>query len=187
MATIVEPAATPGNFERSWRSGGDQKTLHEPCGFLPMRRVFGKKLRLPVSLMSTDALDREMVQLSANEQIQRLWEIREIAAKEWMKRRDQQTVRRNVKAQTKNFKPQEHQSGHLGLCPSGFSVLQGLCGARGFPGKCLSSRSGWVALRDFTCTTVHGCFARHLSRRRFFTSNSKCTYHTMCFWRGYPS
>lgn len=40
-------------------------------GFSPMQRVFGRSLRLPASLMSSDAYDRELEELAANDAIRR--------------------------------------------------------------------------------------------------------------------
>ena len=70
-------------------------------GFSPMQRVFGKNLRLPASLLSTDALNRDLVQASAGDPIHRAWEIREIASQEWLRRQDQAAVRRSIRAQSR--------------------------------------------------------------------------------------
>ena len=76
-------------------------------GFSPMQRVFGKTLRLPSSLLSTDVLDRELVEASAPDAIRRTWDIRDIANQEWMKRQDKEAVQRAGRARmrTTDVKP----------------------------------------------------------------------------------
>ena len=70
-------------------------------GFSPMQRVFGKSLRLPSSLLSTDAMDRELTEAAAGDPVRRTWEIRESATREWVRRQDQNAVKRSLKAQTR--------------------------------------------------------------------------------------
>ena len=70
-------------------------------GFSPMQRVFGKNLRLPASLMSTDALNSELTDAAAGDPIQRSWQIRELASQEWLRRQDQGAVRRSIRAQSR--------------------------------------------------------------------------------------
>ena len=70
-------------------------------GFSPMQRVFGKNLRLPASLMSTDALNSELTDVAAGDPIHRAWQIRELASQEWLRRQDQGAIRRSIRAQTR--------------------------------------------------------------------------------------
>jgi hypothetical protein len=70
-------------------------------GFSPMQRVFGKNLRLPASLMSSDALNQELVDAAAPDPIHRAWQIREVASQEWLRRQDQGAVRRSIRAQSR--------------------------------------------------------------------------------------
>eukprot|EP00435_Cladocopium_sp_Y103_P020466 s1075_g5.t1 len=70
-------------------------------GFSPMQRVFGKNLRLPASLMSTDALNSELTDAAAGDPIHRAWQVRELASQEWLRRQDQGAVRRSIRAQSR--------------------------------------------------------------------------------------
>ena len=70
-------------------------------GFSPMQRVFGKTVRMPASLMSSDALDADLVQAAATDPVVRSWTIRECAAQEWLKRQDQGAVQRSLRAKTR--------------------------------------------------------------------------------------
>lgn len=86
-------------------------------GFSPMQRVFGKNLRLPASLMSTDALNRELYSRCSNvaapDSNHRSWSIRDAAAQEWARKQDQGAVRRSLHAQTRTTdQTPENQLGH---------------------------------------------------------------------------
>lgn len=71
-------------------------------GFSPMQRVFGRNLRLPASLLATDSLNRELTDAAAPDPIHRAWEIRNTAAQEWLRKQDQDAVRRSLKAQIRS-------------------------------------------------------------------------------------
>lgn len=76
-------------------------------GFSLMQRVFGKTLRLPSALLSTDVLDRELAEAQAPDVIRRTWDIRDMATQEWMKRQDKEAVQRASRARmrTTDVKP----------------------------------------------------------------------------------
>ena len=80
-------------------------------GFSPMQRVFGKNLRLPASLLATDALNGELADVSATDPIHRSWEIRDAAAREWIRKQDQGAVRRSLRAQTRTSDQQKIPAG----------------------------------------------------------------------------
>ena len=97
---------SPWQNSRTEKAGGILRTIAEVIagrsrymdrfGFSPMQRVFGRNLRLPASLLATDVLNRELVDASASDPIQRAWEIRDAAAREWIRKQDQGVVRRSL-------------------------------------------------------------------------------------------
>ena len=72
-------------------------------GFSPTQRVYWEEsdLRLPASLMSSDALNQELVDTAAPDPIHRAWQTREIVSQEWLRRQDQGAVRRSIRAQSR--------------------------------------------------------------------------------------
>ncbi|CAK9108665.1 Copia protein [Durusdinium trenchii] len=116
-------------------------------GFSPMQRVFGKNLRLPSSLLSTDTLNRDLVEAAAPDAIKRSWDIRDAAAREWLKRQDSNAVRRSLKAnsRTADLKP----------IPAGtwIYVFRDTPSYRGWVGpgvviaEDFTNRSAWVSMR----------------------------------------
>ena len=100
-ATLLETSASPAELKTALAEVvAARNRFMDRFGFSPMQRVFGKNLRLPASLLSTDALDRELVELSANEQIQRIWSIRDAAMTQWLRRQDRSAIRRSVHSRT---------------------------------------------------------------------------------------
>ncbi|CAE7808271.1 GIP, partial [Symbiodinium sp. CCMP2456] len=59
-------------------------------GFSPHQRVFGSSLRPPMHLLSDDAIAKELLQNPQTDVTQRTLQIREIAAKEWVKTQDRE-------------------------------------------------------------------------------------------------
>ena len=148
MATISEVAATAEELPMVLGEVvATRNRFMDRYGFSPMQRVFGKNLRLPASILSTDALDRELVDLSANEQIQRLWEIREAASKEWVKRQDQEAVRRSVRARTRMADLKDIKPGTWVYVYRDSPSYKGWTGPGVFLADDSSNRSGWVSMR----------------------------------------
>ena len=54
-------------------------------GFSPYQRALGVNPRMPGSLLSDDILNPELLQLSASEEMQRSWKVREAAQMAWIK------------------------------------------------------------------------------------------------------
>ena len=84
---------------------------YDRSGFSPYQRVFGYSPRLPAALLSDDYLDREL-HLDQEDTMARAREIRDAAAKAWMRSQDNNAVRRADKANTrmtdlKDFKPND--------------------------------------------------------------------------------
>ena len=65
---------------------------YDRSGFSPYRRVFGYSPRLPAALLSDDYLDREL-HLDQEDTMARAREIRDAAAKAWMRSQDNNAVR----------------------------------------------------------------------------------------------
>eukprot|EP00435_Cladocopium_sp_Y103_P022132 s1863_g5.t1 len=116
-------------------------------GFSPMQRVFGKNLRLPASLMSTDALNRELVDIAAPDPIHRSWEIRDAAAREWIRKQDQGAVRRSLRAQVRTTDQQKISAGSWVYVFRDTPSYKGWVG----PGVAIADdptgRSTWVSMR----------------------------------------
>ncbi|CAK9044748.1 unnamed protein product [Durusdinium trenchii] len=116
-ATLLETSASPAELKTALAEVvAARNRFMDRFGFSPMQRVFGKNLRLPASLLSTDALDRELVELSANEQIQRIWSIRDAAMTQWLRRQDRSAIRRLWKAsleQIRRATPEEELGAEL--------------------------------------------------------------------------
>ncbi|CAJ1392757.1 unnamed protein product [Effrenium voratum] len=84
---------------------------YDRSGFSPYQRVFGYSPRLPAALLSDDYLDREL-HLDQEDTMARSREIRDAAAKAWMRSQDNNAVRRADRANTrmtdlKDFKPND--------------------------------------------------------------------------------
>ena len=116
-------------------------------GFSPMQRVFGKNLRLPAALLSTDALDRELVEASAPDPIKRAWDIREAAAKEWLRRQDTAAVRRSLKAQTRNADLKQVPPGSWIYVYRDSPSYKGWVGPGVLIAEDTGGRSCWVSMR----------------------------------------
>ena len=116
-------------------------------GFSPYQRAFGVNPRLLGSLLSDDILNPELLQVSASEDMQRSWRIREAAAMAWVKQQDIDSVRRSVKAATRSadLKPLS-----VGEWVFVWRSIPGFTGWSG-PGVLLaispSEKSMWVSLR----------------------------------------
>ena len=102
MATIHQTTATIDELPLVLAEVVSSRNRYmDRFGFSPMQRVFGRSLRLPASIMATDALDRELVEAAAPEPVRRSWEIREAASREWLRRQDQAAIRRASRAQSR--------------------------------------------------------------------------------------
>ena len=121
-------------------------------GFSPMQRVFGKNLRLPASLLATDALNRELADVSATDPIHRSWGIRDAAAREWIRKQDQGAVRRSLRAQTRTSDQQKIPAGSW-VYVFRDTFLQGL----GWPWRHYRRRPHWkIVLGVYARQTMQG-------------------------------
>ena len=116
-------------------------------GFSPYQRAFGTMPRLPGSLLSDDALDRELVCASAGEPVKRAWEIREAAARAWHKQQDGEAVKRALGTRTRTADLKEFKQGDL------VYVWRNIPGYKGWtgPGTVIadSNNSLWISLRGY--------------------------------------
>lgn len=71
-------------------------------GFSPYQRAFGYNPRLPASIASDDQLSPELLIDSAHAEVQRSWQIRDIAAQSWLRHQDAEVVKRAVRGQVRN-------------------------------------------------------------------------------------
>ena len=76
-------------------------------GFSPYQRAFGYNPRLPASIASDDQLNPELLIDNAHAEVQRSWQIRDIAAQSWLRHQDAEVVKRAVRGQvrTTDVKP----------------------------------------------------------------------------------
>eukprot|EP00435_Cladocopium_sp_Y103_P070714 s172_g35.t2 len=116
-------------------------------GFSPMQRVFGRNLRLPASLLATDALNRELVDASATDPIHRSWEIRDAAAREWIRKQDQGAVRRSLRAQTRTSDQQKIPAGSWVYVFRDTPSYKGWVGPGVTIAEDPTGKSSWVSMR----------------------------------------
>ena len=72
--------------------------LMDRSGFSPDQRWFGNSLRLPNTLLSTDAIDMITLEETPNEQVLRQWELREAAMTAWVRSQDNEAFKKAVHA-----------------------------------------------------------------------------------------
>ena len=102
LATAHEVSATPEELHLVIAEAVSARNrFMNRFGFSPMQRVFGKNLRIPDSMLTSDSMDQELLQASVTEPVRRLWEIQDIATKEWVRRQDQEAIRRSIRAKTR--------------------------------------------------------------------------------------
>ena len=116
-------------------------------GFSPMQRVFGKNLRVPASLLASDSLDQELVELAASDPIQRLWTIRECASQAWMKRQDKETIQRSLRANQRNADMKPLVAGSWVYVYRDNASYTGWTGPGVLIAESPGNRSWWISMR----------------------------------------
>lgn len=116
-------------------------------GFSPMQRVFGKSLRLPASLLSTDALDHELMELAASDPIRRQWQIRELASQEWLRRQDRAAVQRSVHARTRQTDKKQFKPGEWVYVFRNTPTFRGWAGPGVLLAESPSGTGWWISMR----------------------------------------
>ena len=96
------------------------------AGFSPYQRAFGVNPRLPASLLSDDALDRDLLRSSAGDEVRRAWEIRDAAAQAWLRSQDSDAVKRSLKDHNSYCRPQGAQGWRHSVCLATYGKLQRL-------------------------------------------------------------
>ena len=131
---VAEVAACRNRFMDRW-------------GFSPMQRVFGKTLRMPASLLSSDVLDQELMELAATDPIRRQWKIQELASQEWLRRQDRSAIQRSVHSKARNTDKKDFKPGQWAYVFRSTPQFRGWAG----PGVLLTeSPSGtgwWMSMR----------------------------------------
>ncbi|CAK8993884.1 unnamed protein product [Durusdinium trenchii] len=116
-------------------------------GFSPMQRVFGKSLRLPASLLSTDALDHELMELAASDPIRRQWQIRELSSQEWLRRQDRAAVQRSVHARTRQTDKKQFMPGEWVYVFRNTPTFRGWAGPGVLLAESPSGTGWWISMR----------------------------------------
>ena len=116
-------------------------------GFSPIQRVFGRNLRLPSSLLSTDTLNRDLVEAAAPDAIKRSWAIRDTAAREWLRRQDQDSIRRSLKAQSRTADLKPIPAGTWIYVYRDTPSYRGWVGPGVVIAEDFTNRSAWVSMR----------------------------------------
>jgi len=116
-------------------------------GFSPMQRVFGKNLRFPASLLSSDVLNQELVDASASDPIQRIWNIRECASQAWMKRQDKEAIQRSLRANTRSADAKPLHPGMWVYVYRDNASYRGWTGPGVLIAETETHRSWWISMR----------------------------------------
>ena len=116
-------------------------------GFSPTQRVFGKNLRLHGSMLTSDSMDQELPQASVTKPVRRLWEIQHIATKEWVRRQDQEAIRRSIRAKTRTSDMKSLAPGSWVYVFRDTPSYKGWTGRGVLIAEDLNNRSCWVSMR----------------------------------------
>ncbi|CAK8990659.1 Integrase catalytic domain-containing protein, partial [Durusdinium trenchii] len=148
MATIHQTTATIDELPLVLAEVVSSRNRYmDRFGFSPMQRVFGRSLRLPASIMATDALDRELVEAAAPEPVRRSWEIREAASREWLRRQDQAAIRRASRAQSRTADRKPLPPGTWVYVFRDSPSYHGWVGPGVLIAPDLNDRAAWVSMR----------------------------------------
>ena len=119
-------------------------------GFSPAQRVFGQNHRLPASLLSDDHLDRNLMVDAASDSMKRAWQIREEAAKAWMKFQDDDAVRRALQARTRTADVKaDLRPGALVYVWRDVPYYKGWSGPGTIISETNQGKSLWISLRGY--------------------------------------
>ena len=119
-------------------------------GFSPAQRVFGQNHRLPASLLSDDHLDRDLMVETASDSMKRAWQIREEAAKAWMKFQDDDAVRRALQARTRTADVKaDLRPGALVYVWRDVPYYKGWSGPGTIIAETNQGKSLWISLRGY--------------------------------------
>ena len=81
------------------------------AGFSPDQRAFGRNLRLPGHILSDDKLDADLVGAAAGDNIRRMWDIQEAAARTCVSRRNKEACKAALTARRRGWIDKEIPEG----------------------------------------------------------------------------
>ena len=121
--------------------------FYNRSGFTPYQRAFGTLPRLPGSLLSDDQIDKQLILEGGGDSMQRSWQIREEAAKAWLRWQDDEAVRRAVSTRTRTS---DNKSFDLGELVYIWRNVPGFKGWSG-PGTLIAQKDEtvWVSMRGY--------------------------------------
>eukprot|EP00435_Cladocopium_sp_Y103_P075941 s33_g70.t1 len=124
-------------------------------GFTPYQRAIGTLPRMPATLLSDDAIDKQLILDAAGDPMKRAWKIREEAAKAWHRWQYDEAVRRAVSTRTRTADSKDFDVGEL------VYMWRNIPGYKGWTGP-----GTIVAQKDDTATSEESLGAelvKHLS------------------------
>ena len=116
-------------------------------GFTPYQRVFDYNPRLPASLAADDIMSPILVHQSASEPIKQAWKIREAAAAAWLRRIDEETVKRGLATTTRTSDIKNLNVGEWVYVWRNTPNFKGWSGPGVLLAESPNERSLWVSLR----------------------------------------
>ena len=123
-------------------------------GFTPYQRAFGTLPRMPASLLSDDAIDKQLILDAAGDSMKRAWKIREEATKAWLRWQDDESVRRAVSTRTRTADNKSFDVGEL------VYIWRSVPGYKGWtgPGTIVAQKDDtvWVSMRGYLIKASKG-------------------------------
>ena len=123
-------------------------------GFTPYQRAFGTLPRLPGSLLSDDTIDKQLILESAGDSMKRSWQIREAAAKAWLRWQDDESVHRAISTRTRTSDTKTFEQGDL------VYVWRNIPGYKGWSGPgtiiAIKGDSAWVSMKGYLMKAARG-------------------------------
>ena len=119
------------------------------AGYSPYQRTFGVNPRLPASLLSDDALDRDLLREGAGDEVRRVWEIRDAAAAAWMRSQDTEAIKRSLRTTTRTADMKELKVGDTVFVWRHTAVYKGWTGPGIVVAINSNERSLWISLRGY--------------------------------------
>ena len=119
------------------------------AGYSPYQRAFGVMPRLPASLLSDDQLDRDLMFEAASDEVRRAWEVRDCAARAWMKFQDTDAIKRSLKTTTRTADMKPLNIGDVVYVWRKTNDFTGWSGPGVLVALSSNGRSAWVSLRGY--------------------------------------
>ena len=122
---------------------------YDRSGHSPHQRVFGSTPRVPMSMLSDDMIDRELVLGGASDAMKRAMDIRQQARKAWMEQQDQAAISRAGKANTRSSDANPTKAGDVVYVWRETSEYRGWSGPGIIVAESPNGRSLWISLRGY--------------------------------------